>query len=101
MFGALAVMVLGLAGAVAKVGTRAEHGVGSPRSRRAAALAAVGAVKVPVVDVRVTRVDIRSLRPRQRSRLGPSTATFASTAEALGGELKIAPLHQTAFSALP
>ena len=54
MFGALAVMLLGLAGAVAKVG-QDPNTAWAPRDP--AALAAVGAVRVPVVEVRVSRVD--------------------------------------------
>jgi hypothetical protein len=80
MFGALAVMVLGLAGAVAKVGAD-PNTAWAPRDPAAlAALAAVGAVKVPVVDVRVTRVDSVAA-PAIAEPVGPVTPTFASTAK--------------------
>ena len=52
MFGALAVMLVGLAGAVAKAGEQ-PNVAWAPRD--AATLAAVGTAKVPVVDVRIVR----------------------------------------------
>ena len=54
MFGVLLAMVLGLAGAVAKVG---EHPNTAWAPRDPAALAAIGAGKIGIVDVRVTRLE--------------------------------------------
>ena len=70
MIGALAVMLIGLAGAVVKVGQQ-PNTAWAPRDP--AALAALGAVRVPVVEVRVTRVDAVA------ESMDPVTATFAST----------------------
>ena len=54
MFSVLVAMLLGLAGAVAKVGEQ-PNVAWAPRD--ATALAAVGAARVPVVDVKISRVD--------------------------------------------
>ena len=54
LFSVLVAMLLGLAGAVAKVGEQ-PNVAWAPRD--AAALAAVGTAKVPAVDVKITRVE--------------------------------------------
>ena len=54
MFSVLVAMLLGLAGAVAKVGEQ-PNTAWAPRDP--AALAAIGAGKIGVVDVRITRLD--------------------------------------------
>ena len=78
MFSVLVAMLLGLAGAVAKVGEQPNT---AWAARNPAALAAVGAARVPVVDVHVTRVD-SAAAPAVAEGIVPRLAKLASAAKA-------------------
>lgn len=68
MFGVLVVMLLGLAGAVAKVGEQ-PNTAWAPRDP--AALAAIGAGKIGVVEVRITRLD-STMQPVDEAKVASS-----------------------------
>jgi hypothetical protein len=80
MFGVLVVMLLGLAGAVAKVGEQPNT---AWAARNPVALAAVGATKVPVVEVSTTRVEAEPA-PAVAEGIVPRLAKLASAAKAAG-----------------